>query len=377
MTLKTGSFLGMANDIKARDEKIIIFGTGVIGMTVVPEILKENGLIERVEGCIDNDSSRWNSDVIIGGKEVKIYDPDIIKTKSSRLVVLITISRFFSAFEQLKSLVGDKDISCYIIPIMCITNFHTNSSCGVIKTTDKPIIPKKIHYMWLGRKEMPDNLHRCIESWKKYCPDYEIIRWDESNYDVHKNRFVTQAYDNNRLGFVPDYARLELLYEHGGIYMDTDVEIQRNLDDLLFQNAFCSVEKWQVVNFGGCSGSVKGNISLLPYLENWQKRSLVREDGSLDSISSGLIDTSIALENGYKINGENQAAGGINIYTYDYFHPYDYMSGKLEMSNNTYSIHHFHGGWLDKKAQSDNQKSETIFQMILSQAENVDCPNSN
>lgn len=371
MILKTGSFEGMARDIIASRSKIIIFGTGVIGSTTTLEILKQYNLEDRIFCCIDNDKTKWNTTIEIYGREIRICSPDVIQELCERVTILITISRYSSAYEQLANMRGIQDISCYIIPALCLKNFHTNGGKGVIKTARQQIIPKKIHYMWLGEKEIPDTLQKCMESWKRFCPDYEIIRWDESNYDVHKNLFVSQAYDSGKYGFVPDYARIELLYEYGGIYLDTDVELKRNLDDLLYQEAFCSVEKWQVLNFGGCSGAVKGHTALKSFLERWRHRSLIREDGSVDNISSGLIDTSVALNMGYKINGKTQTVNGLNIYSYDYFHPYDYMSGKLEMTDDTFSIHHFHGGWLNEKMKKDNLEAMKNYDMFMANAIDV------
>lgn len=372
MKLKSGSFAGMAKDIVTDDNRIVIFGTGVVGSTVTPEIIKQYGLGDRIECCIDNDKNRWGSTIEICGRDITIFSPDVLRQYGNNITVLITISRYHSVLEQLEQMKGTEDFSCYIIPAMCVKNFHNEGGKGVIRTTNQQIIPKRIHYMWLGASPLPDKLKRCIESWKEYCPDYEIIRWDESNYDIHKNKFVAQAYDNKRYGFVPDYARIEILYEYGGIYMDTDVELQRNIDDLLYQEAFCGVEKWQVLNFGGCSGAVKGHKSLEPYLDAWGKRSLIRQDGTLDNISSGMIDTAVALRAGYVINGNNQSVCGMNIYTYDYFHPYDYMSGKLEKTDDTFSIHQFHGGWLDDKIREDNLKSAAEYDQLMERAEIVE-----
>lgn len=372
MKLKIGTFAGMAKDILSENNKIVIFGTGVIGTTVTPEILSTYGLDDLVECCIDNDKTKWGSTIGICGKNRKIYSPDIIKNFPKNITILITISRYYSAFEQLEHMEETEKLSCYLIPMMCVRDFHNDGGKGVIKTANSQIIPKTIHYMWLGGRPLPDKLERCIDSWKKYCPDYEIIRWDESNYDVHKNKFVAQAYDNKRYGFVPDYARVEILYKYGGLYMDTDVELIRNLDELLYQEAFCSVEKWQVLNFGGCSGAIRGHHSLKPFLERREEKSLTRKDGSFDGISSGLIDTGIALDAGYVINGKNQSVMGMNIYTYDYFHPYDYMSGMLEKTDDTFSIHQFNGGWLDDAARNDNLQAIETYETLLQCAENVD-----
>ena len=87
------------------------------------------------------------------------------------------------------------------------------------------MIPKVIHYCWFGANALPESAIECIESWKQFCPDYEIIQWNETNYDVTKNRYMHEAYQNKKYGFVPDYARLDIIYTHGGIYLDTDVEL--------------------------------------------------------------------------------------------------------------------------------------------------------
>ena len=371
MKLKMGTFAGMAKDIISTDSRIVIFGMGVIGSTVTPNILSTYGLGNYIECCIDNDKTRWGTRIKICGREIDILSPDVLKRYNANITILITISRYHGVFEQLTQMQETRNFSCYIIPAMCVNNFHNEGGKGVIKTSCDEIIPKKIHYMWLGGNPMPEKIKQCVNSWKRYCPDYEIIKWDESNYDVHKNIFVSQAYDNKRYGFVPDYARIELLYEYGGIYMDTDVELQKNIDELLYQEAFCSVEKWQVLNFGGCSGAVKGHKALEPFIENWKKRVLIRPDGTINNISSGLIDTAIAINAGYAINGKNQTIMGMNIYTYDYFHPYDYMSGKLEKTDDTFSVHHFHGGWLDDKARDDCVKAIESYDRLMASAEFV------
>ncbi len=354
MILKKGTFDAFSRDINSNDSKIIIFGTGVIGTTVLPEIIKKYGLADRLQYCIDNDELKIGTSISICNKCIPIYSPKILGDYNEKLAVLISMSRFQGALEQLEKMELSDNVSCYIIPAMFVENNNSFGNKGVIKSSGTQVIPKVIHYMWLGNSKLNETSEKCIESWKKYCPDYEIIRWDESNYDVHKNTFMSQAYDNGRYGFVPDYARIELLYEYGGIYLDTDVELIKNIDELLYQESFCGVEKWQVLNFGGCSGAVKGHHSLEPFLEKWSERKLIQEDGSMDKISSGKIDTEIAIKYGFEINGLNQTINGMNIYTYDYFHPYDYMSGKVEITNDTFSIHRFNGGWLDIDFQKNN-----------------------
>ncbi len=365
MNIKNGTLRGLKEDILQQNSKIVIFGTGVIGVTVASAILCELNLDERLAFYLDNDSTKWSTGMYLSGRYVPVVSPDILADMNGQVTIFLAISRYAEALDQLRTMKCTEKMSVYIVPMLCITNYcgRNDDYIRLIKS-EKMLIPKIIHYMWLGGEKMPKVLLRCIESWKKYCPDYEIICWDESNYDVHKNTFISEAYDKGKYGFVPDYARLDILYEYGGIYMDTDVEVLRNLDDMLYQDAFCGVEKWQVLNFGSCSGSVKGHKSLETFLERWENRKLIRNDGTLDTISSGLIDTSIALENGYKISGICQNVLGMNVYSNEFFSPYDYMTGELTKTENTYTIHHFNGGWLDESARQNSLMTQKKYHEI-------------
>ncbi|RKW32245.1 MAG: glycosyl transferase, partial [Lachnoanaerobaculum sp.] len=104
------------------------------------------------------------------------------------------------------------------------------------------MIPKVIHYCWFGGKPLPKIARKCIQSWKRFCPDYEIVEWNEKNYDIHKNSYMEEAYLQKKWGFVPDFARLDIIYQNGGIYLDTDVELIRPLDELLYHRAYMGFE---------------------------------------------------------------------------------------------------------------------------------------
>lgn len=121
------------------------------------------------------------------------------------------------------------------------------------------MIPKKIHYCWFGRKELPEKAKKCIASWKKYCPDFEIIEWNEDNIDVYQNPYTTYTYDNKRFAFLSDYLRLLIVYKEGGIYFDVDVEVVRSIDELLENQAFFGFETKDYINTGLGFGAEAGN----------------------------------------------------------------------------------------------------------------------
>ncbi len=122
------------------------------------------------------------------------------------------------------------------------------------------MIPKVIHYCWFGGGEKSRLMKKCIKSWKKYCPDYEIIEWNEDNFDVNGIEFTKGAYNAKKWAFVTDYARLDIIYKHGGIYLDTDVELLKPLDELLKYKGFFGFEEMGMVNTGVGFGAEKGNL---------------------------------------------------------------------------------------------------------------------
>ena len=283
--------------------------------------------------------------------------------------MIITNSHFYPIVKALDELKELEEVEAYIAPVMQVTELKNAVKASPVMLEKEPVIPKVIHYCWFSGKEMPDEFKRNIEGWERCCPGYEIRRWDESNYDVGKNPYMAAAYEHKKWGFIPDYARLDILYHQGGIYMDTDVELVRNLDELLYQPAFCGVEKWGNINMGGCSGAVAHHPMLWEMLQEREKISFIKEDGSLNLETCGIYETRPFIRAGMRIDNQVQNIGGMTVYSSDYFHPYDYMSGELTVTENTFSIHHFNGGWLDQKAKEQREKTRKLYQAVLQRME--------
>lgn len=367
MQLECCKFEMLAKKIKEKDSKIILFGAGAIGV-VTPEILDGLGISQYIDCYLDNDKTKWETAIAACGKRFTIKSPDYLEKCPEKTVILLNISRFSDVIKQLESMRCTAHMTCYIMPMMLMHNYCTEKSGGKAIKTAEQKIPKKLHYMWLGGKKISDNLKKCLESWKYYCPDYEIIEWNESNYDFSRHPFMEQAYKAGAYGFVPDYARLDILYNEGGLYFDTDVEIKRNIDDLLCQDAFCGVEKWQIINFGGLSGAVKRHPMIKKFLDARQDIFFIDDDGKLNKNTCGFYDTRTAIKEGYKPNGKTQAIGGMNIYAYDYFHPYDQMSGMVNETENTYSVHWFNGSWLDDEMKKANEETNMKYLSLFERA---------
>jgi hypothetical protein len=207
-------------------------------------------------------------------------------------------------------------------------------------------IPKIIHYCWFGGSDMPDKNIKCIDSWKKYCPDYEIKRWDETNYDINKNLYMKQAYEAKKWAFVSDYARLDIIYNFGGIYLDVDVEIIKNLDPLLENEAFMGFESTQFVALGLGFGAIKGNIHIGKMIDIYNKMLFLNQDGTYNMTTIPVISTEYLEKIGLVRNGNKQTVDNILVLSTDYLCPKEFETGKININKNTYSIHHFDASWL-------------------------------
>lgn len=211
-------------------------------------------------------------------------------------------------------------------------------------------IPKVIHYCWFGGNPIPQEIKKNIENWKRICPDYLIIQWDESNFDINLNVFVKQAYNQRKWAFVTDYVRLYVLYHHGGIYLDTDVEIVKNFDDFLNHSAFTGCESdFSCVT--GTLGASKGNVWIEKLLEDYENSNLLNDDGSIKLIPNTKLITEKTINDfGWeKKNIYQILKDDIHIYPFDFFCAKNYSDGKIYCTENTVTIHHFSGSWLTPK----------------------------
>ena len=192
---------------------------------------------------------------------------------------------------------------------------------------------------------MPEDNLKCIESWKKFLPDYKLMLWNEDNYDVNSIKFTRQAYQKKKYAFVIDPVRLQLLREHGGIWLDTDIEIIKNLDPLLELPAFMSFESDTLLHTG-IVGSEKGAAWTDEYWKYMNRKPFIRWNGRLNKTPSTVIISRILKKRGVKLDNTFKIYDdSLHIFPKDYFCPKDYKTGKITITDNTYCIHHFAGSW--------------------------------
>lgn len=227
------------------------------------------------------------------------------------------------------------------------------------------MIPKIIHYCWFSGEPFDEKTKKCIETWKRYCPDYEIRECNAQNFDMEMNDFVKEAYKAQKWAFVADYARLYLLYHYGGVYMDGDVELVKNIDDFLKYPAFIGQERKGWIS-AGIIGAEAGNDCIKTCLNYYRNRHFVKKDGTYDQITNVQIITHNLFESyGILLNGEKQKLGNLlYIYPVEYFSPKDSITGEVHQTPNTYAIHHFNNGWKDDTEDGAKVKMEILVKIF-------------
>lgn len=348
----------------ALDKSIICFGAGKVLRGFFSKY-KEYHLEDKVIAIADNNEAKHGESICIGEKMVPIISlKELMQMKN--ICVVITCADFIEIYKQLDSYHELKDTLCFVpYYIYSETNLFEDQMRKYpesFRITEKPQIPKKIHYCWFGKNPLPEKNKLWIESWKRNCPDYEIIEWNESNYDITQNKYMHDAYITKKWGFVPDYARLDIIYTHGGIYLDTDVEVVRNLDDLLYQEAFAGVDGSHFVSLGLGFGARKGNQLIKRLRDEYDNVHFMDEKGNIDLTAAPTLQGPIFEKLGFKRNGEQQFIGGMTIYPEKVLAAKCNYTGRIMPTPNTYAIHHYDASWVPVAAKNRTQRNIEFYQ---------------
>lgn len=207
------------------------------------------------------------------------------------------------------------------------------------------MISRKIHYCWFGGNELPDMARKCIDSWKKFCPDYEIIEWNEDNFDLDTTPYTRWCYDNKKWAFLSDFVRLSVVYQYGGLYFDTDVELVRTPDSLLCEEAFYGFQIDTLVNTGQGFGARAQHPTVKAMMEQYLALQPDAE-GQYSVEACPELNTAALLPYGLVLNGQEQVVGGARILPAEYMNPLDDNTGRLNKTKNTISVHWYSKSWL-------------------------------
>ena len=208
------------------------------------------------------------------------------------------------------------------------------------------MIPQVIHYCWFGGAPLPAYAERCIASWRRHFPGWEIRRWDESNYDVRATPYTSEAYNARKYAFVSDYARFDILHRHGGVYFDTDVEVIRSFDAMLARGPFMGMEGTAVAPGLGIAAEA-GHPLLAELLALYRSMHFADAQGRQLPGTVVTHTTDLLMRRGYTRNGLPQTVAGFTIYPPEYLNPFDDITGRLTVTPRTLSIHHYSKSWCD------------------------------
>lgn len=225
------------------------------------------------------------------------------------------------------------------------------------------IIPKRIHYCWFGKGEKPDIVKKCILTWKSILTEYEIIEWNEDNFDINCNKYVNEAYEAKKYAFVSDYVRVYALYNYGGIYLDTDVQVFKKFDDLLDNESIWGFEQENYIATSTI-GSEKGNKIIEDFLKLYRNMSFYKKDGTYNDLTNVSMITNLLIQRGVNMDGKYQQIEGAAFYPQAYFSPYDYINCKKLITEDAYCMHHFYKSWLPYKLRIKSKLKECLAQII-------------
>lgn len=345
-------------EVNIENKQIVCFGAGTIPLLIEPLFEKE-GLWKKIICFLDNDINKAGKWI---GEKKKIPIMTLMQFREQSLkefIILITCEAYVNIIQQLNEIIEWTDIHCYIyvnlnydLQMQHKGNFYFNKKNEIS-------IPKTIHYCWFGNNKKKDLHERCIQSWKTKCPDYEIIEWNETNYNVHKVRYMSEAYKCGKWAFVADYARLDILYDYGGIYLDTDVEILQNLDILLREKGFIAYGQWPAVNSGAGIGSAK-NHPLIAEMRDIPRatQSFINKDGTLNLVQNGYYESKVLRKYGFKQDFTMQYVGDFLVLAPEYMATASVLGKDVFLTENSLSLHHCDGSWISFNTLKERRQTE-------------------
>lgn len=352
---------------KLKSKKLVCFGAGKF----FSNFLSNYKILEKkVALILDNNKEKYNTKVNINNQFINIISiSQFCREYQVRdFIILITCVDFVSVYKQLQQIEQLNEVECCIaVYVNSMTNEFDEKNRYYPKSFriyENPKIPKVIHYCWFGGQEIPEQNKKWMASWRKYCPGYEIIEWNEENYDITQNAYMYEAYQAQKWGFVPDYARLDIIYNQGGIYLDTDVEIIKSLDELLYQDAFAGVDGSKRISLGLGFGARPKFDLIKNLLEEYNERSFYHKDGTMNIASAPALQTSFFKKLGYKNNGEYQRVGRLSIYPEKVLAGKCNYTGKINPTENTFAIHHYDGSWGSEEARARIKANHELFKIF-------------
>jgi len=361
---------------RAKGRNVICFGAGSY-LSKVCSNFPEIHLERHISYITDSNSEIWENVKTINDAEIPVVPPDMLFANIKKGDILLISTGYAYApkiYEILENRSELKNTECYLTSFLFTLQIFKTSYKNPPKNwrmNDKPVIPKKIHYTWFSGSKIPEHLQKYIESWRKFCPDYEIIEWNGKNYDFSKHPYMKESYEAKKWGFIADYARLDILYTQGGIYLDTDVELVRPLDDLLYNTAFCGFDNKLYINIGSGAGCVPGLKIIADLRDDYDDAVFINSDGSLNLKVAPIYQAEYLKKRGLDMTGNFQVIEGMAVYPFEYFTPYHWMEIGRE-TEKTYAIHRYEGSWMLSKTKDVKLDYLELYKLALQNEARID-----
>ena len=339
--------------LKTKD--IVCWGSGKHFKNITTPFLRKSGLIDNLKGFVSATDKE-----------------ELAKMDSSKTVILIAVTGYEEILSQLRS---DVRLSRFeAVPAIYLESLYEDMlllSAGKppvnYRKHDKPVIPRIIHAIWFSGEPMPELYLKCLESWKKYAPDYEIKIWDMQTYKPDHCLFFEQAIGDRNWSFASDYARADLLRRYGGVYMDLDVEMLRPIDDLLCNDAYMSFESLDRIECGSGMGARPGHPIMQEICESYEERPYFKADGTWDNSTCPVRYTQVIEKHGLKKDGGFQQVDDITIYPFEVLTCKSFDTGIVYNTELSYTVHHHNGSWIpDSAHKAMNERYAKIQEFLVS-----------
>ncbi len=344
MPLINCSFQKFVSRIHKTGKSIICYGAGMMPLYIEP-LFGQYNLLQKVCLFIDSNARKKGKKLFYGNRNIPVEAPEYLKkVNKAHYVILITAEKYKEIARTLGDVISLEEWECYAYPLLNLSYFKSMGKRNIF-IKEHSTISKTIHYTWFGSNDKQRLHEKCINSWRCLCPDYEIREWNETNYDVHKNQYMEQAYEKKKWAYVSDYARLDILYQYGGVYFDTDVELIKNIDPLLNTEAFLCFGEWPAPNSGAGIGCAKGNKIIKEIMETRETISFIQQDGSGDMHTNSNYELQVLIRHGFHMDFEFQIKDGMALYPPDIIAPASITGKDSFVTERTFGVHYCNNSW--------------------------------
>ena len=353
---------------KLKTKDIICWGSGKHFKNITLPFLCKSGLIENLTGFVGVSEK---GPVEASGRFYEIYAKEqLAAMDAGKTVILITVAGYEEILSQLRA---DARLAGFeAVPSIYLESLYEDMLLLSVKKPplnyrkhDRPMIPKIIHAIWFSGESMPELYLRCLESWKKYAPDYAIKIWNLETYKPEHCLFFEQAIEHRNWAFASDYARADLLRRYGGIYMDLDVEMLRSIEDLLYNDAYMSFESLDRIECGSGMGARPGHPVIEEICESYEARPYLKADGTWDNSTCPVRYTHVIEKHGLKKDGGFQQVEDITVYPFEVLTCKSFDTGIIYTTELSYTVHHHNGSWIpDPAHRAMNERYERIREFL-------------